>query len=62
MIFIVLLFLLLLWYCGIHKGWLLFWGILSIITAVRGTPFTFLTFLILLGLAKVAIDIHDAGR
>ena len=61
MIIIVLLFLLLLWrYSEIRKGWLVFAAFLCIVVALRGAPLDVFTLMILMGLAKLAIDLIDA--
>lgn len=63
MIYIVLLFLLFLWkFSDIRKGWLLGFGLLSIVVTMRGVTFDILTLFILIGLWRVALDVYDAGK
>lgn len=61
MIYIVLLYLLFLWTCSdLNKGWLLFWGILSVVAESR--PINIVTLGILIGLAKVVSDLWAAVK
>lgn len=60
MLYLILLFLLFLWkFSDIHKGWLLFIGTISIM-AEAGYSIGILKLAILIGLAKVCIDLYDA--
>lgn len=62
MIWIALLFLLFLWkFSEIHKGWIAFAAVLSILVE-SGFSMNILQLAIAIGLWKVCIDIHDAGK